>query len=157
MVPILDDAHDKGEETLKLTLSNSSGGNADHADAEPVGIIENHNAMQRAWLARFGHTAAEQVIDAVDARYSVSRTTGTGFTVANQALGAEMSGEKRTALEEREAKGRLEALSGWLKGETDDDDDDARELTGQDLLTGTTFSLPFCRVLGRRPSVAIPV
>ena len=65
-VPILDDAHDEGEETFRLKLSNAAG--AVIADGEAVGTIVNTDVMPRAWLARFGRTVAGQVLDAVGAR-----------------------------------------------------------------------------------------
>ena len=65
-VPVLDDAHDEGEETLTLTLSNVLG--ARIADAEAVGTIANTDPMPQAWLARFGRTVGSQVVDALTAR-----------------------------------------------------------------------------------------
>ena len=65
-VPVLDDAHDEGSETMKLKLSNASG--ARITDRKAIGIITNTDHMPKAWLARFGRTVAEQVLDAVGAR-----------------------------------------------------------------------------------------
>ena len=65
-VAVLDDSHDEGSETLKLVLSNPSG--AYLADGEATGTIENTDHMPKAWLARFGRTVAEQVLDAVGPR-----------------------------------------------------------------------------------------
>ena len=65
-VPVLDDDHDEGAETLTLTLSSPSG--AVIEDGEATGTITNSDTMPRAWLARFGRTVAEQVLDAVGAR-----------------------------------------------------------------------------------------
>ncbi len=65
-VPVLDDAHDEGEETLTLRLSAASG--AVLADGTATGTIENSDPLQRAWLARFGRTAATHVTDAVSDR-----------------------------------------------------------------------------------------
>ena len=65
-VPVLDDAHDEGEETLTLRLSAASG--AVLADGTATGTIENSDHMQRAWLARFGRTVATHVTDAVSDR-----------------------------------------------------------------------------------------
>ena len=63
---VLDDAHDDGEETLTLELSNASG--ARIRDAEATGTIANSDPLPRAWLARFGRTAAGHVLDAVGER-----------------------------------------------------------------------------------------
>ena len=67
-VAVLDDSHDEGEETFTLTLSNPTGGNAWLADATATGTIVNSDVMPRAWLARFGRTAATHVLDAVEER-----------------------------------------------------------------------------------------
>ena len=74
-VPVFADDHDEGEETLVLTLSNPTGG-AWLKDATATGTIENTGPMPRAWLARFGRTVAEQVIDAVEGRFSAQRRPG---------------------------------------------------------------------------------
>ena len=66
LVPVLDDAHDEGEETLTLRLTNATG--AVIADGEATGTIKNTDPLQRAWLARFGRTAATHVTDAVGER-----------------------------------------------------------------------------------------
>ena len=69
-VSVLNDSHNEGDETLTLTLSNTSTtGNAYLADAEATGTIKNSGPLQRAWLARFGRTAATHVTDAVGARF----------------------------------------------------------------------------------------
>ena len=65
-VPVLDDAIDEGEETMKLTLSNPQG--LTIADGEAVGTIANSDPVQRMWLARFGRTVGSQVVDAVAER-----------------------------------------------------------------------------------------
>ncbi len=65
-VPVLDDAHDEGEETLTLRLTTATG--AVIADGEATGTIKNTDTLQRAWLARFGRTAATHVTDAVGER-----------------------------------------------------------------------------------------
>ena len=65
-VAVLDDAHDEGSETLTLTLSNATGAYIE--DGTATGTINNTDHMPKAWLARFGRTVAEQVLDAVGAR-----------------------------------------------------------------------------------------
>ena len=121
-VPILDDAHDEGEETFTLTLSNPSGGNAWLEDAEATGTIENDDAMPQAWLARFGRTVAEQAIEAVERRFSASRTAGAEVTFAGERIGA--SG---TAPEAAEKAEEAEARS--------------RAVTPREILTGSSFAL----------------
>ena len=142
-VPVLDDGHDEGEETFVLTLSNPRGGNAWLADATAIGTIENSDAMPKAWLARFGRTVAEQVMEAVEGRFSAQRNPGVEVSLAGQALGGGSAGE-REALEEREAAKRLEAMTSWLEGAQEDGErsgDESRALTGRELLTGSAFAL----------------
>ena len=73
-VTVLDDAHDEGEETLTLRLSNASEGQL--ADAEATGTIENTDPLPRALLARFGRATALQVMEQVEERLEVSRDPG---------------------------------------------------------------------------------
>ena len=152
-VPVLDDAHDEGSETLTLTLSNPSGGNAYLKDATATGTIENTDAMPQAWLARFGRTVAEQVIEAVEGRFSAPRAAGVEMTLAGERIGsagaAPEDDEARAKLGEAEDRSRLEALKNWLQGtETADRDAggrragyDSRGVTPSELLTGTSFAL----------------
>ena len=70
-VPVLDDAHDEGEETLTLRLSAATG--AVIADGVATGTIENTDHMPAAWLARFGRTVTDQVLEAVEARLARRR------------------------------------------------------------------------------------
>ena len=65
-VEILDDLHDDGGETMTLTLTNPVG--ARIADGAATGTITNSGRIPKAWLARFGRTVADQVLDAVDER-----------------------------------------------------------------------------------------
>ena len=83
-VAVLDDAHDEGDETLTLTLSNAQG--ARIADGTATGTIENTDHMPQAWLARFGRTVTGQVLDAVEARLTAPREAGARATLAGQAL-----------------------------------------------------------------------
>ena len=65
-VPVLDDAHDEGAETMRLRLAKAS--RARIADRVATGTIVNSDKLQQAWLARFGRTAATHVTDAVGDR-----------------------------------------------------------------------------------------
>ena len=73
-VSVLDDAHDEGEETLTLTLSNASSGRL--LDGEATGTIENRDPLPRALLARFGRTAAVHVVEHVEERLQAPREPG---------------------------------------------------------------------------------
>ena len=162
-VAVLDDSHDEGSETLTLTLTNPSG--AYLADGVATGTIENTDAMPQAWIARFGRTVADQVLDAVDARLRAARTAGMSVSLAGQRLGlaAPESGAETVAVSgaaaetdpkpatlfggtaaDAEETARLKALSDWLKqetGENDRPDGWSRSLTGRELLMGSSFSL----------------
>ncbi len=96
-VPVLDDAHDEGEETLTLRLSKAF--RARLADRVATGTIENSDRLQRAWLARFGRTAATHVTDAVSDRLRGTPGQGSHLTV----------GGSRLPLGQRGAAGKPEA------------------------------------------------
>ena len=83
-VAVLDDAHDEGEETLTLTLSNAAG--ARIADAEATGTIANTDPLQREWLARFGRTVAGQMIEALEGRFAMGAGTPSHLTIAGRRL-----------------------------------------------------------------------
>ena len=71
---VLDDAHDEGEETFTLTLSNPSAGRL--TDDEATGTIENRDPLPKALLARFGRTAAVHVVEHVEERLQAPREPG---------------------------------------------------------------------------------
>ena len=153
-VAVLDDTHDEGAETLTLTLSNASG--ALIVDDTATGTIVNDDPMPKAWLARFGRTVAEQVIEAVEGRMRASRAPGVEMTVAGQAVGPgsgagaggasgpEGEGVLRAA-GERETQSRSVAMTDWLRGGTPRDGErpgyESRSVSGRDLLTGSSFAL----------------
>ena len=83
-VALLDDAHDEGEETLTLTLSNVSGGRL--TDGEATGTIDNADPLPRALLARFGRTAAVHVVEHVEERLAAARAPGIEGRVAGREL-----------------------------------------------------------------------
>ena len=147
-VPVIADSHDESRETFTLTLSNPDGGNAWLEEATATGTIVNTDHMPRAWLARFGRTVAEQVLEAVEGRFAAQRRSGVEFSLAGEALGTggEASGDaRRAASEEAEARSRLAAMTRWLRGADEDGQDGRRDglraVTARDLLTGSSFSL----------------
>ena len=79
---MLDDAHDDTDETLTLTLSNASG--ARIRDGEATGTIENSDPIPQAWLARFGRTVADHVVDAIGERLTGSPGGGSQVTLGGQ-------------------------------------------------------------------------
>ena len=168
-VPVLDDAHDEGEETFTLRLTAATG--ARIADGIATGTIENADHMPQAWLARFGRTVTDQVLDAVEARLAAPRTPGAQATLAGQALpswdgsgkaaanigsqsGAGPGTGSGAGASERAPVGRdreaMTAIRDWMAhagsdpariGDDPEDRERSRALTGRDFLTGTSFAL----------------
>ena len=83
-VKVLDDAHDEGEETFTLTLSDPT--RARLSDAEATGTIENADLMPAALLARFGRATAEQVVEHIEERMAAPRRRGFRARFAGQEL-----------------------------------------------------------------------
>ena len=156
-VPVLDDAHDEGEETLTLRLSAATG--AVIADGVATGTIENTDHMPAAWLARFGRTVTDQVLEAVEARLAAPRTAGARATLAGQALPswddandtAKAAAGDNADASDREA---MTAIRDWMahagadgawrapgEGPEGAAGVQSRALTGRDFLTGTSFAL----------------
>ena len=159
-VPVLEDDHDEGSETLTLRLTSAAG--ATIADGEATGTITNSVAIPQAWLARFGRTVTGQVLDAVEARLASPREAGAQASLAGQALpswrGGDAAGanDDAAAHERREEEDRaaLASMTAWLAGADGgrgpsglgaDDDTGAkfetRALTQRDLIVGTSFAL----------------
>ena len=162
-MPVLEDDHDEGSETLTLTLSSPSG--ATVADGEATGTITNDGSIPQAWLARFGRTVTGQVLEAVEARLAAPREAGAQMSLAGQALpslqGGDAAGNDGAGAAEREdaeARERLASMTAWL-AQTGPDagpgsgagfgpafdgtgrEPESRALTGRDFVTGTSFAL----------------
>ena len=86
-VPVLDDELDEGSETLTLTVWNRSPQHMSVADPIGTGTISNTDRMPTAWIARFGRTVGEQVLDAVDARMRANPAPGGELRLAGQRIG----------------------------------------------------------------------
>ncbi len=85
-VAILDDAIDEGKETFVLRLSNPKGAYLRGIHREAKGVVRNDDALQRAWLSRFGRMAGSHVADAVSGRLEGDLAPGTHATLAGQVL-----------------------------------------------------------------------
>ena len=144
---IADSINDDGE-TVKVRLSNARQMDDGGVFLKPVmiraaeatGTINNTGAIPQAWLARFGRTVADQVIDAVEGRMSAPRTPGLELSLAGQRIGG---GPAPAPSEARDAEGGLEALSDWLRSSVDEDVNSgfaSRAVTSHDLLTGSSFA-----------------
>ena len=165
-VPIVDDSLDDDGETFTLTLSNPTNGHI--ADGTATGTIRNTDPIPQAWIARFGRTVAEQVIDAVESRMRAPRTPGAEASIGGQRIGlgpvfgADAEAGDRQEAEAREAR-REEAdaaeagrrLAEWIRGGTPGSRSGAggagdperrpgagpRTMTQRDLVLGSSFAL----------------
>lgn len=154
-----DDPIDDGGETVNVRISNArledDDGNVvqtlEIAQATATGTILNDDPMPRAWLARFGRTVAEQVIDAVEGRLDAARTPGLEASLAGQALPSwrREDGEDRaadaSAAPRRKAgeQAGVAALSDRLHSEDNPDRPrlGSRPVAPRELLTGSAFAL----------------
>ena len=153
-VPIFDDVLDEGSETFTLRLSNARG--AAIADGEATGTITNSDPLQTMWLARFGHTVAGQVTEAVSERLGTP-LSGAQVTVGGQTvdLAEDEAWLGRTLTSIARAMGASESpqpdgapgTGPWpgtgLGAGTSSalDGTPARELSGRALLLGSAFHL----------------
>ena len=130
-VPVLNDAHDEGSETLTLALSAPFG--AEVADGTATGMIVNTGPMPQAWITRFGRTVGLQAIEAIGDR--LSGAGGTEVVVG----GVGLSGPGAYA------GTPLGEQADWPMGPEDEawspDGDNGRGMTGRELLLGSSFRL----------------
>ena len=140
-VPVLDDSHDEGEETMTLRLSNPSEGRL--ADAEATGTIENTDPLPRALLARFGRATALHVMEQVEERLEASRASGFRGRFAGRELRRGMERDMG-----RNFLSRLESTAGagardTMGGQSDLSPTELLRtgLGGGDLLMGSGFVL----------------
>ena len=144
-VPVLDDEHDEGSETMTLRLRNPSPARVKLADGEATGTINNIDAMPQAWLARFGRTVGEQAMEAVEARFGAARTPGLSGSIGGQQLsGLSGAGAEDAEAAETDTREGLETLADWLSGKSGEDADTrafgSRTLSGREVLTGSSFA-----------------
>ena len=154
-VPVLDDELDEGSETLTLTVWNRSPQHMSVADPTGTGTIFNTDRMPKAWIARFGRTVAEQVLDAVETRMRAKPAPGGEARLAGQRIGPgppfEAGPRGDAPSGEAGAQSATRDLADWLKVGADP----TREGLGsrprspgygqtaaeRDLLPGSSFSL----------------
>ena len=157
-VPVLDDAIDEGKEVMRLLLSNPRGAYLRDIHKKARGIIVNDDALQQAWLSRFGRTVGGHVTDAVSGRLVDGLTPGAHVTLAGRSVDL-------TRTEDGKALADLLAVLaqrfGAPGGPAASDDDplarhghgvgwdastteaspSARAVTGRELLLGSAFHL----------------
>ena len=142
-VRVLPDSHDEGSETMSLVLSNVGG--AAIGDAEGIGTIFNTGPIPKAWIARFGRTVADQVIEAADSRMRAAPAPGAEVSLGGYRLGGGPRGDDDAAREARlEDEARQEAASpvNWLKDETGPEEArrrGSRAVTPREVLRGSSF------------------
>ena len=130
-VPVLDDAHDEGSETMTLTLSNPSPTRVKIDDAQATGTITNTDAMPRAWMVRFGRTVGTHVVDALNAR--LDGAGGSHVTVA----GINVIG--KSGVEPQADADDPFGLPAWAKNA--EREADAQTITADDILLRSAFHL----------------
>ena len=143
-IGVMADSHDENDETLTLVLSNATGAALERAEA--VGTIRNNGPIPKAWIARFGRTVAEQMLEAVEGRMRAAPTPGVEMALAGEQIGV---GSGSPGSESgaggaggSEAEREAQRLTGWLNNETGDEaQDQSRAVTPRDLLTGSSFTL----------------
>ncbi len=128
-VPVLDDAHDEGEETFRFRLSNAQG--AVIADRVAVGTIVNEDRMLRAWLARFGRTAWEHTLDAVQHRLDGAGNAATRAAVAGREMRAASADPGADDAQQ------LAELAAWIDGS----EKPQRTVSVPELLAGSAFQV----------------
>ncbi len=140
-VSVLNDDHDEGRETLTLTLSNPFG--AQITDGTATGTIVNSDPIPKAWIARFGRTVAEQVIDAVEARMRAPRVPGTELSLAGQRVGGSVSPDGTVQTDDVAQAGAGRNLAEWFGNGNDPErrlGPGSQTMTQRDLLVGSSFS-----------------
>ena len=122
-VPVLDDAHDEGSETLTLTLTSPRRAVID--DGTAVGTIVNSDPLPNAWLSRFGRAASDHVVQSIGRRLEggarESHLTVMGWRVDTllQSTHPERDGrEPRADAPGRQPEGSVRASEGWTGGAT---------------------------------------
>ena len=128
-VPVLDDAHDEGSETLTLTLSNASGAHIE--DGSATGTINNTDHMPLAWMVRFGRTVGSQVVDALGQRLE-------GATASHVTVGGIPLTGAPGAVPEAESDDPF-GLPDWATRAQSEES--VQSLTANDLLLGSAFHL----------------
>ncbi len=83
-VAVLDDEINDDGETLTLTLSNAVG--AFIEDGVATGTIHNTDALPKAWLGRFGRSAAVQVVTLLDERFEAAAGSDTRLVLGGRAV-----------------------------------------------------------------------
>ena len=126
-VPVINDEHDDDGETMTLTLSSPFG--ATISDGTAIGTIRNTDPMPQAWIARFGRTVANQVLEAVEGRITAPRVPGTEVSLGGRQVGGAAAADGGVA-------GNVGAPEGPERGQGPG----SQTMTQRDFLLGSSFS-----------------
>ena len=88
-VSVIDDDLEEGAERMWLSLNFQSPAWVRLADPAGMGTIVNADPLPKAWIARFGRSVAEQVLDAMDARMRAKGAPDARIRLAGQRIGLE--------------------------------------------------------------------
>ncbi len=132
--------------------------------ASGAGRVELSAAVPKAWLARFGRSVAEQVIEAVDARLARAQAPGLQVQVAGRSISEFEASDTRIreAEEDREAEAAralkvgqdtVAGQSGVHDPHEPQDTDPSGSISVRTLLSGTAFSFTGESAAGARVSV----
>ena len=129
-VKVIDDVLDEGRETLTVTLSNPSGGNAYIADGTATGTITNDDPMPQAAAIRIAREIASQLVEAVSSRAEggagANHLTVGGLSLAGGGTLEEPDLAKPLGLPEWDSRQALDART--------------QSMTGEEILLGSSFS-----------------
>ncbi len=113
---------------------------------KPAEILLKNNGdpLLKAWIARFGRTVAEQVMDSVGNRMDSMRTPGFEARLAGEALSrAEREQDEETVWERQQARFERHRTQGFDAPHEDGAarrEEEGRSLTGRDVLLESSFS-----------------
>ena len=109
-------------------------GVTDHFSLFTLGMAPNET-VAKAWVARFGRTVAQHVVDGVQSRLTAPRVAGLHGTLAGQGFGGPATAVPNGP----------DAMPGWPEtgpgGMEDDLHAQSQSVTGRELLTGSAFAL----------------
>ena len=154
-VRIIDDSINDDGETVMVKISNARLCNdpsktVSITEAEATGTITNSDPIPQAWLARFGRTAAEHVLDGVQARLSAPRNAGMEVSLAGRSIRGrafETVPEQYAAMHAHGgawAWDGLESFSHWMAnglGETGIGGSVTGRMNARNLMPGSAFAL----------------
>ena len=154
-VRIIDDSVNDDGETVKVKISNAHlcddpSQTVPITRAEATGTINNSDPIPQAWLARFGRTAAEHMLDGVQARLSAPRNAGMEVSLAGRSIRGrafETVPEQYAAMHAHGgawAWDGLESFSHWMAnglGETGIGGSVTGRMNARNLMPGSAFAL----------------